>query len=689
MKKSKLLVVIGVVGSLLFGCAKHSKTEIKINPVNEKGQLKAYIGEQQKDKITFVNSVNVGNQYLFYYFYLGNVSMVPIYVSSVLQYTFDTELTFSFSKLSGQKIADSISESEEVINKKSFYLDIASSYDNEITSSASVEAGIFSAKVKASVSATIKNHEDKEVQWTNNWEEINSKAMSQTNEYLTQYSEGYTEEIEFSEDKGFKKGNYYRLAFYDSVSAYGVLAYNIENNSYSTTTDFLFSNQASSLRVIEESTANNFDYVKETNIEFDVNEAIKYAEDHKFELLQNVDVGSSAEFPYLIYNATDFNEKIKNNDEGNKYFRLVSDIDFNGNSVKPIDKFYGHLDGAGHTLKNIKIKIDSCDGLVPTESDAYYIGMFQYIYGSISNLNIENVEININNINKRVRVGILAGGVYYGNISNCSASGVIKASNTLTGYTIWGGGLVGYSEDSKISHCNANAAIEIKNLNIINSGGLIGRVCGSEISSSYAQGNIKLDGTNISSNDIYIDAGGLVGRVLKNEGTQQNSKITNCYSIGNVFVDSKSCRTYVGGLIGRIIECEVKYVYATGEVTAKNINSDAYSGGLIAVAEKTTINNAFAIGNVYAYGNYQGGETKNSYFGYIVASNNNSTWEKIFYNQSASFKDGKAGTETKLSDTCCSGVSTSYLQSELFQKEVLQLDTTIWRINNGKYPTII
>lgn len=655
--------------------------ELQFNAINTNGKLVAYRGQQQENGITFSNAINIDNQYFFYYFYLGTVSKVPIYTSVAMQYQYDTEVTFTFNKLTEKSIADSTTKSKETVNTHSYTGGFTIGFEQNFTT----EAGALLSKAKASFSMS----EETDHHWTNNWGDITTDSQTATSSYLSQFSQGYTERVTFSKDAGFTEGNFYRMSFYDSVSAFGVLAYEVASNTYSTTTDFLL-RKNSTVRVWEESPNELFEYQQEKDIEFDVNAAIEYAESHKLELTpDSAELGDSSNNPYLISSADDFMQKITQLDGGNKYFRLTRDIDFSGKTLSPVTKLLGNLDGAGYTINNLNIQIDSTVDLTPTDADAYYIGLFQYVYGNISNLKIKKANVRVDGLNKRVRLGTLAGGLYSGTITNCTTDGKIQITNAENNNTAWVGGLIGYIENSLVTHCAADVTLDVKNVDTINCGGLIGRVCGSEINKSYAQGNITIDGSDIASDSTYVDVGGLAGRVVKNDDLDYQSKLQNSYATGNVLCDIRKGKVYAGGLVGRMYDCTVEFAYAIGEITAKNQTGYAYAAGLIAVVQDSKITNVFSANNVFARGNYQGAETAYSFYGHVFASEKNLSLWKLYFDKNASFKAGGTGTELKWETDFYTGVSNSILKSEKFQVSELELDKNIWLISNGSYPALL
>lgn len=667
---------------VLAGCAMTSvgAGDATLNLMNAEGKLTAYEGKQQESDVAFVNAVNVDNEYIFYYFYLGTVSKVPVYTSETLLYSYDTAVELTFNSLTSESLSNSIAETVAVVENRSSTLGIGTKLEGTISG----EMGVAFAKVKTSITAAAETDR----QWTNSWGATETNSREATASYLTQYSMGFKETVSFSEEAGFTKGNYYRMSFYDSVGAYGVLGYDLSEDTYYAANDFIL-NKNSRVRVWEESETESFHYQYNKDIVFDMEAAVDYVETHRAEIFpESEETGTSAVSPYLISNVDDFMDKITKNDGGNKYFRLVKDIDFARETVVPYDGFYGNLDGAGHTIRNVVLEVNSVENLIPTDADAYYVGLFQFIYGTISNVNVENIEVNVSGLNKRARVGTLGGGLLNGTLFNCRAEGEITVSNGGTVNTLWAGGLVGYAENARISYCGADVAVTVTNENIINCGGLVGRVCGSSISASYSNGDVEANGSAISADNAYIDIGGLVGRVIKNEDLDYKSEIMNCFATGKVYCDAEKGSVYAGGFIGRLYDGDVIYIYATGQTTAKNRTGNAYAGGLIALANDSKINNAFSTSSVYAHGNYQGEEKQHSFYGHILASEKNLSLWKLYFDKNADFKENGAGIELTWDTDYYTGVSLTTILSDKFQREEMELNETVWEFINGSYPVL-
>jgi hypothetical protein len=256
--------------------------------------------------------------------------------------------------------------------------------------------------------------------------------------------------------------------------------------------------------------------------------------------------------PYLIYTAEQMNVIGLHEEDWDKHFELMADIDlaaYTGTGfniigyylryASPDNKpFTGVFDGSGHTISNFSY----------TSTDANGIGLFGYV----DDLNAEIRDMGLIEPNVDAgtghAVGSLAGRVEDGTISNCYVEGGRVSGGGgvggLVGMNIWEGTITNCYSSSNVS-----GSFKVGGLVGYNGGG-----GGGTITNCYATGSV-------TGNE---DVGGLVG---VNSGT-----ITNCYSSSNVSGSFK-----VGGLVGynggggTITNC-----YATGSVTG---NEDV--GGLV------------------------------------------------------------------------------------------------------------
>ena len=300
--------------------------------------------------------------------------------------------------------------------------------------------------------------------------------------------------------------------------------------------------------------------------------------------------------PYLVYTAGQLNTIGLNQEDWDKHFKLMADIDlqaFADSSFHLIGTqehpFQGVFDGNGHTLSNFSYAVAGYEHLV---LDGYVesFGLFRCLEGPeavIKNLGLANPDLRPaptllvrlwdvgalvgtvesgSIINCHVEEGRVAGerrvgglvGSSSGTISNCSSTCTVQAaeerlrahmSRTPENYECMGG-LVGYN-DGEVSLCHARA--EVSGDREI--GGLVGLTYGM-ISDSWSSGDV-------SGRDRSI--GGLVGL---NEGV-----ISRCYASGRV-----SGQYNIGGLVGACDELgSIENCHATGHVNPKNQKA----GGLV------------------------------------------------------------------------------------------------------------
>ena len=288
--------------------------------------------------------------------------------------------------------------------------------------------------------------------------------------------------------------------------------------------------------------------------------------------------------PYLIYDANQMNAIGADQNDWDKHFKLMADIDLSGFAgtsfniigyyVSYLDNkpFKGVFDGNGHTISNFTY--------TPAGTD--YIGFFGYVSGEnaeIKDLGLINSDVDAGTADY---VGSLVGRLDNGTINNCHVEGGSVEGDSYIG------GLVGNNDDEgKILSCSVNVHVKGSSVDI---GGIpsvqIGGICG------LNEGVIF----NSSSSGVILggdDCGGIAGKNFL-YGRIQNcfsnafatghwniggiAGINGGYVIGCVSTGNMSGKYRVGGLIGRndMDEGIVTYCYSTGEVWG-----DDLAGGLL------------------------------------------------------------------------------------------------------------
>ena len=264
-----------------------------------------------------------------------------------------------------------------------------------------------------------------------------------------------------------------------------------------------------------------------------------------------------------IHNEAEFAAMVEDNYIDGKYC-LMEDIDFSqiSNWGSVILDYGAELNGNGYSVNNLTINST-------TNSDMQ--GLFYDNYGTIKNLNLNNVSIDIDSE--------YIGGLITqndGRIENCSVSGSIKGGN----YT---GGLVGRNMYETIKDCSSSATVTGND----STGGLVGYNEGGTITDCSSSGTVTGTG---------YDTGGLVGY-------NQYGTITDCSSSGTVTGNNNT-----GGLMGGNFEGTITNCSSSGNVTG-----NIYTGGLVGYNDCGTIGKSYATGDV----------SGNNYVGGLAGSNNN------------------------------------------------------------------
>ena len=246
--------------------------------------------------------------------------------------------------------------------------------------------------------------------------------------------------------------------------------------------------------------------------------------------------------PYLIKNPAQLAYLAAVGGESGCYYKLLSNIDLNNKPWKPIVATNINFDGNEMTISNLYVN---------REQD--YLGLFGKAGGTISNVNIVNVDIQNSQLSY---IGALVGGASGLTIENCN---VDLGNGKLVGNS-YVGGIAGYgSGTNNINNCsvvsnNSGAAI-LGNSYV---GGIMG-----ESYSSSSTNNCKAK-VNISG-EKYI--GGIIGY------NYNGSTIKQCSYIGKLTGSSN-----IGGIIGRsFYGGDITSSKSECEITA----TKEYAGGIV------------------------------------------------------------------------------------------------------------
>lgn len=626
----------------------------------------------------------VENNVFYSLIYLGYVENVPLENYFTIAYNGGTQ---SFSKSTSETVSSKISDSTEytsststtTIDEKTWSWHLDGHIEGEFKFK--LMPGIYKNSLKVGVEGGYSKG------GTNTTEKTDSESFSTSYEKSSEWSKTNAFTFTASFDESDKYG-YYRYNLFGTVDYFAALVIDLSTNEcYTDNIGYV----NSSYFGWEYSTSSLFDDKEYQKLTFDES----LLDEIDYSLLNNTDVwdGTTAssfssgngtiEKPYVINSAEElayFSNFIKDEKNNSKNFVLNKNIDLNNIKWEPLSPFYGTFDGNNYSIRNLSIEKKNVDNLTPTEANAYYIGFFQFIYGTVKNLRIIDADVSVKYSDGRLRTGILSGGVINGKLENCTVNGYLDTiSNDLSGtYTLWNGGLVGYGENSSISDCSSSIAITISGRCILNVGGLIGRTSGMNIQRCSSSGKISTESS--VENTTYNSVGGFVGRTTKSENPTKKTTISNSFSDVQLTSNKMGGNLYLGGFVGSSIDSEITYSYASGDVSGKNINGNCYTSGFSGETINTKINSVFTISNIINGGT-------NSFFGRILAkeSNNSELWN-LNYSQSSMIPDN--GVETKFETDWYLGRSLAIIKSSTFQTEIVSFDESIWNIVNGQLPTL-
>lgn len=305
----------------------------------------------------------------------------------------------------------------------------------------------------------------------------------------------------------------------------------------------------------------------------------------------------------------------------NGHYVLMANLDVSNISWMPIgntpeslngltsSNFTGVIDGNGHTI----------NGLTMTtyfESLNSY-GFIGYNYGTIKNLKLTGVNINITGIKNDAYAGGICG-YNAGNIINCFVSGQINISNHSGSYDSICGGIAGKSnavslKDSfvySITDCYNEATVSA----VTYAGGIVGFsiyanpyercINKGNINSKYAGGIVGYsygDKFIQCKNEGYVkgtqEAGGILGAsLLDSISLFAESSFDQCVNKGKVET-SNTADCEAGGIVGEIMTVNITNCYNYGEVKGHRV------GGILGHSYyvDSVISNCLNNGSIYGY----------------------------------------------------------------------------------------
>ena len=274
-------------------------------------------------------------------------------------------------------------------------------------------------------------------------------------------------------------------------------------------------------------------------------------------------------------------EDIKKNLSGN--YHLTADIDLSslewvpiGDASKP---FTGSFDGQGRVIKNLRI----------TGERYEHNGLFGYVdSGSIKNVGLENVHINVSRAFSSDYGRITAGGIsgyHYGfdsygvdkSINNCYATGTVQILST-SDVSAHGGGICGLKNGS-IKNCYNTGDISSSAVSPSEAYAYAGGISawGASVKNCHNTGKVVVEVSKTA------NVGGGVGAYVGGIGSRGSAE--SCYNTGKVAVSATnsftaSSVTNVGGIIGEGNNSASCYNSGAISVTNSNINPEFHVGGI-------------------------------------------------------------------------------------------------------------
>ncbi len=274
---------------------------------------------------------------------------------------------------------------------------------------------------------------------------------------------------------------------------------------------------------------------------------------------------STIEDLYNIRDNLSANYKLMNDIDLTEATAKGGDWDFMGNGWNPIGsndiygdgEFSGIFDGNGHTIKGMRIGVQSSPSGMSSNS---CVGLFANVTGTVKNLKMDNV--NIPNYHSWVMyTGAIAGKGTGADISSCTVGGLIKGYYYI-------GGIIGYLSGSGELLVN-NASVK--------GGAYVGGVCGYAEKSTFDR--VYNNGDVLADYSIAHKTSGQYGHTYSNYGAgicgyATGTQITNAYNAKSILV-SYDDYAYSNG-IAYGANCSFCYNYGT----VKRIKGSTESSGL-------------------------------------------------------------------------------------------------------------
>ena len=295
----------------------------------------------------------------------------------------------------------------------------------------------------------------------------------------------------------------------------------------------------------------------------------------------------------VIVNAT--SGTFANEQFENKTITLSNDIDLSDyqsdEGWQPIGRLSLHVENGQPFSGVFEGNNKLITGLKINSTIFSSVGLFGFIIGgSVKNLGIENAVVNriSTSLYSISNAGIIAGTIYYSNISNCYSSGTVSGASA--------GGIVANVNYSTISNCNSTGTINSS----WQAGGIVANVNYSTLTNSYFIGTVNANYSYSPFLPNYVYAGGVTGQAI-------NSNISYCYSNGEVITSSSnsSCNgSSAGGITGNASYSTISNCYSMSLVSS-TVLYGVFAGGIIgSIGNEGLLSNCYSTGEVLSTSYY-------------------------------------------------------------------------------------
>ncbi|MDD3477563.1 MAG: hypothetical protein PHP32_01640, partial [Candidatus Izemoplasmatales bacterium] len=337
------------------------------------------------------------------------------------------------------------------------------------------------------------------------------------------------------------------------------------------------------------------------------------------------------ESPYIISNWEEF-QKVTNSTP--KYYKLAQDIEFVGEPLSaPLGIFYGHLDGNGKSITNLKIIIDEWTSAAGEKVGN--MGLFSEMAkgSSIDDIRIEDAELLVSYAGEAT-VGMLVGEKDPNSIlTNVFVSGFISVI-ARDGRV---GGIVG--KGTNFTNLTSDIFLDVISSDYdVNAGGIAGSIVGGEVDRLRSSGEIHIGGGDTLLHDKYAHAvGGIVG-YLTGSMTHALSDV-DLYC--NVEQYDNNIGFYAGGLVGSLADESISQSLSMGTIVS-DLSNITYLGGAVGYVSSGYVLNVLAVSPIITYGTE---ELDDVIGGVLGKANSDSDARNVYYVNDLGFESAVAKFE--------------------------------------------